>query len=257
MKILQINQTPCNTNFKGYTPTQICADLCKGACCNHGTVMDANIKIIADKLCASYKTLPDNLKSVVLIKTPVVKWAVSSSSPEVHTLNNLANTYIDAISRETDPEKIRLLTAELDKLNKKLAEITQDNEIFLPVTNPKLKDESDSALVSNGFNVCLFKDHDKTNLCTIYEGVKDETGRTVNRPSPCLKVGSDETPCPWHHPEKYGELYEQTRAMLAQHGYANLPQEVIQRYIAQQYNLNEVFAEKIWKPYLQTLDIVG
>jgi len=41
--------------------------------------------------------------------------------------------------------------------------------------------------------------------------------------------------------------------MLERNGYIGLPQETIQRYIAGQYNLNEIFNEKIWQPYLQSL----
>ena len=252
---MQSNYNYLSPSFQGYTPKQICADLCKGACCNHGTVMNANLKIIVDKLCASCKTLPDDARSVVLIKTPVVKWIVSSNSCDVQKTNELVNTYIDAISKESNPEKIKLLQNKLDKLNKKLLEITGENEVFLPITNAELTGATKEAVVANGFNVCMFKDHGKTNLCTIYNGVKDETGKTIGRPSPCLDVGSDKQPCPWHNPEKYGELLHKTRTMLAKCGYNNLPTEVLQKYVAQQYNLNEVFLEKIWKPYLKSLGV--
>ena len=99
MKILSIttNNNSYQPKFKAaYTPKEICADLCKGACCNHGTAMGANLKKIADKLCASYRTIADSLKSTILIKAPIVKWLVNSPYPEVNALNNLANTYIDA-----------------------------------------------------------------------------------------------------------------------------------------------------------------
>ena len=256
MKVLQIlpNNPYYRTNFEGYTPKQICADLCKGACCDHGTTMNANLKIIADKICASYKTMGDNLKSAVLIKAPIVKWIVNSRNPEVQTLNKLANTYIDAISKEKDTVKIAQLQESLDEINKKLKSLTGDSEDFVAVTNPELKDGSASEVVSNGRNICMFKDHDKTNLCTIYSGVKDENGVTIERPSPCIKVGSEELPCPWHNPEKYEELYYRTKYALEQKGYIGIPQQVIIRYIAEQYNLNEVFNREIWQPYLKTLN---
>ena len=143
---VQNNNYQSRINFRGYTPKytpkQICSELCGGACCNTGTKMSGTIKKIADKLCAQYKSLPDNLKSIALIKAPIVKWVVNSNNIEVKHVTNLANTYIDAIKRETDPEKISQLTEELNKLNKKLIEITNNNECFLPVTNPEMKNAS-------------------------------------------------------------------------------------------------------------------
>ena len=253
MKVLQISQNYYSPKFQGYTSKEICAELCKGACCNHGTAMNANLKKITDKLCASYTSISDSLKSIILIKAPIVKWLVNSPFPEVQSLNKLANTYIDAISKEKDPKKLDLLKIELDKINQKLLELTGESESFVAVTNKELKDANFWEVQSNATNICMYKDHGKTNLCTIYDGVKDENGNVQSRPSPCFKFGSDELPCPWHNPEKYVELYHKTKAMLARNGYIGLPQETIQRYIAGQYNLNEVFNEKIWQPYLQSL----
>ena len=255
MKVLPVSQNNYyQPKFRAYTPKEICADLCKGACCNHGTAMGANLKKIADKLCASYRTIADELKSTILIKAPIVKWMVNSPYPEVNSLNELANTYIDAISRETNPEKVKALQQELDKINEKLADWTYGSEPFVAVTNPEIQDQSFFEVAANETNICMFKDHEKTNLCTIYDGVKDETGKITQRPSPCFKFGSDELPCPWHHPEKYVELYHKTKAMLQKNGYFGLPMERIQQYIAGQYNLNETFNEKIWQPYLKTLE---
>jgi len=254
MKVLPISQNYYQQNFKAntYSAKEICADLCKGACCDHGTVMNANLKRITDKICSSYMTIADELKSTILIKAPIVKWLVNSPLPEVQSLNKLANTYIDAISREKDPKKIELLKIELDKINQKLLELTGESEPFVAVTNKELRDANFLEVQSNATNVCMYKDGN-TNLCTIYNGIKDESGNIESRPSPCFKFGSDELPCPWHHPEKYVELYHRTKAMLERNGYIGLPQETIQRYIAGQYNLNEIFNEKIWQPYLQSL----
>lgn len=257
MKVLPISSTNYypKTNFKGYTPQEICADLCHGACCNHGTVMNSKLKIFADKLCASYKLAANELKSTLLIKSPIVKWVVRSDNPQVQTLNNLANTYIDAISRETDVVKIRQLEEQLNEINKKMKSLIGESEPFLAITNPELKNMSFEEVASNKENICMFKDHEKTNLCSIYHGIKDENGIVTGRPSPCLKVGSDEAPCPWHHPEKYEELCLRTKAILECNGFMGIPMEVVQKYIAEQYNLNEVFIEKIWKPYIETLTL--
>lgn len=255
MKVLPISQNNYyqRTSFKGYTPKEICADLCHGACCDHGTAMSANLKIITDKICASYRTIADNLKSSLLITTPVVKWVVNSKNPEVQTLNELANTYIDAISRETDAAKISQLEKLLTEINKKLKSLTEDFESFVAVTNPELKDKSFlDVQVSKAKNVCMYKDDKKTNLCKIYNGIKDEKGIVEGRPSPCLKVGSSEAPCPWLNPEKYPELCYRTKALLENNGYTGISMETVQRYIAEQYNLNEVFIEKIWQPFLKT-----
>ena len=253
MKVMQLspNNYYQKTSFQGYTPTEICADLCKGACCNHGTSMSANLKIIADKFCASYHTMPENLKSAMLVKAPIIKWVVNSQNPTVQTLNKLANAHIDALSRETHPETIKELEQALSVLNKKLAELTNGSESFVAITNPELKNSSFMDVASNATNICMFKDHNQTNLCTIYNGVKSESGEIVGRPSPCLKFGGDELPCPWHKPEKYEDLYHNTKAMLEYNGYTGLPPKVIQQYIAEQYNLNRVFYEKIWLPYLE------
>ena len=255
MKVLQVslNNYYQKTTFKSYTHKEICADLCEGACCNHGTAMSANLKMITDKICALYKTMEDSFKSTMLLKTPVVKWVVNSQNPDVQTLNELANTYIDAISKETDFVKITKLQELLNEINAKIKALTGDSEPFVAITNPELTDKSFFEVAANANNVCMFKDHGKTNLCSIYNGIQDENGTTVDRPSPCIKVGS-ELPCPWLHPEKYTELYHRTKAMLENHGYTGIPMQVIQRYIAEQYNLNEVFDEIIWQPYLKTLN---
>ena len=252
MKVLQISQNYYSPKF-GYQPEEICAVLCNGSCCDHGTVMNANLKRITDKICSSYQTIADDLKSNVLIKAPIVKWLVNSPIPQVQSLNKLANIYIDAIAREKDTNKIEQLKIELDKINKKLFERTGNSEEFVAITNPELKDATFGEVQSNSTNICMYKDHGKTNLCTIYEGIKDENNKIESRPSPCLKFGGDELPCPWHHPEKYVELYHKIKDMLARNGYVGVPKEVIQNYIAEQYNLNEVFNEKIWQPYLQSL----
>ena len=255
MKVLQISQNNYyqRTNFKAYTAKKICADFCHGSCCNHGTAMGANLKIIADKICASYWKMSNELRSTLLIKTPIVKWVVNSKNPEIQTLNKLANTYIDAISKETDPVKIEQLEKTLTDINDTIKLIMGETESFLAVTNPALKDKTYEEVAANATNICMFKDHGKTNLCTIYDGIKDENGVTVNRPNPCLIIGSKTTPCPWHNPEKYPELCRQTKAMLELNGFEGLPMEIVQKYIAVQYNLNEVFMEKIWKPFIETL----
>ena len=260
MKVLQIlpnshyqNNYSQRTSFRGYTSKEICADLCHGACCDHGTVMNAKLKIIADKLYTSYKMMADGLKSTLLIKSSIVKWVVNSENPEVQTLNKLANTYIDAISKETDSGKIKQLEELLTEINKKLKQLIGDSELFTPVTNPELKDKSFFEVQVNAENICMFKDRG-TNLCAIYDGIKDESGEIVSRPMPCHKVGSDEAPCPWHNPEKYPELCYRTKARLENNGYVGIPMQVVQKYVADQYNLNEVFIEKIWQPFLKTLE---
>lgn len=241
------------TSFKGYTPEQICSELCKGACCDHSTPFGPTLKRIADKICASYHTIPDNLKTAVLIKAPVVEWAVQSESIEVQTLNNLANTYIDAISRETNPEKVAELTKSLDKLNAKLETLLGNNEAFLAITNPIFKNHPEEAVATDIPNICMFKDHGKTNKCTIYHGVPKENGEIVPRPYPCIEVGSENLPCPWLNPEKIGETFSRMRAHLARVGYRNIPDEVMQSYVAKQYNLNQTWYEKIYKPYLDSI----
>lgn len=252
---LQNNNIPnFKTSFKAYTPQQICAELCKGACCDHGTMMNGVLKKFTDRLCSQYKTMPDNLKSAVLIKTPIVKWAVSSQNPDVISINNLANAYIDAISRETDKTVIQQLEAILELLNEKLCELLGDNETFCAVTNKDLANSSNDDIVTAGTNICMYKDHGKTNLCTIYHGIENSDGSKIERPSVCIKVGSDELPCPWHHPEKYAEICSKIGEALAYNGYGILPEKVIAQYVAQQYNLNETFIEKIWTPYIKSLD---
>jgi len=243
-------------SFRGYTAQQICADLCKGACCNHGTAMNSTLKKITDKICAHYRTIPDNMKSAVLIKTPIVKWIVNSKNPDVISLNNLANTYIDAISKETDINIINKLEAKLSELNTKLSEILGVDETFCAVTNPELLNASNDDIVTADNNICMYKDHDKTNLCSIYNGVKDENGDIIERPNACFSVGSSEMPCPWHNPEKYAEICSKTAALFASKGYGLLPPQIIQQYVARQFNLNEVFVEKIWKPYINKLDTI-
>lgn len=254
MQVLSIQNNEYFTyqkSFKGYAAQQICAELCQGACCNHGTPMNSVLKKITDRLCVQYKNIPDNLKSTVLIKTPIVKWVVDSQNPDIISLNNLANIYIDAISRESNVEIIKKLEAELDALNDKLHELIGDKEEFCAVTNPEIKDLSDYEIISSDINICMYKDHGKTNLCTIYDGIKDDEGNTVKRPYACFAIGSDVMPCPWHHPEKYAELCQKTREKLASMGYGMLPAQVIQQYVARQYNLNEVFIEKIWEPFIK------
>ena len=243
------------TSFKGYSPEQICSELCKGACCNHNTPFGPTLKRIADKICASYHTLPYNLKTAVLIKAPIVEWAVDSNNVEVQTINKLANTYIDAISRETNPEKIAELTKSLDKLNAKLEELLGDKESFLAITNPIFKDHPEQAIATDLPNICMFKDHGKTNKCTIYHGITLEDGKVVPRPQPCITVGSEELPCPWLNPEKTSETFSKMRAHLARVGYRNIPDEVMQSYVAKQYNLNQTWYEKIYKPYLESQGI--
>ena len=139
MNVSLISQNYYSPKFKGYTSKEICADLCKGACCDHGTVMNANLKRITDKICSSYMTIANELKSTILIKAPIVKWLVNSPLPEVQSLNKLANTYIDAISREKDAKKVEMLKIELDKINQKLLELTGDSEPYVAVTNENLR----------------------------------------------------------------------------------------------------------------------
>jgi hypothetical protein len=245
-------------NFKAradYTAKQICTELCGGACCNHGTPMSANLKIIADKICASYQKASNDLKSNMLIKAPIVKWLVNSSNPEAKTLNNLANQYIDAISRETNPKKNEELQKCLDELNAKLKQIIGEKEEFLAITNPLFKNNSEAVVTSGESNICMFKDHGKSNACTIYDGVIYEGVSQHKRPHACLAVGGEEMPCPWLEPEKYSEVYHKMKAQYERVGYRNIPQDVLQHHIAEQYNLNETWFEKIWKPYYETLNL--
>jgi len=253
----QNTQNP-KINFKAradYTAKQICTELCGGACCNHGTPMSANLKIIADKICASYQKASSDLKSNMLIKAPIVKWLVNSPNPEAKTLNNLANQYIDAISRETNPKKIEELQKCLDELNLKLKQITGEKEEFLAITNPLFKNDSENVVTSGAPNICMFKDHGKTNACTIYDGVSYEGVSQPKRPYACTAVGGKEMACPWLEPEKYGETYRTMKRQYEQAGYPYIPQEVLQRHMAEQFNLNETWYEKIWKPYYDTLDL--
>lgn len=155
-----------NINFRGrYTVAEICADLCKGACCNHGTPMNATLKKIADKFNATYYQLPDDLKSSALIKAPILNWVIDSSDIEAKRVDELANVYIDAISRENNPQKIEVLKEALELLNQKLESMLGKDEAFLSITNPILTKNPQAALMSNTVNPCAFKDHGKTNKC--------------------------------------------------------------------------------------------
>lgn len=233
-----------------YTPAEICADLCKGACCDHGTPMSMTLKKIADKFNAAYYELPDNLKSNALIKAPILKWVIDSNDIEINRVNDLANLYIDSISREKNPEKIKELTNSLEMLNQKLESMLQNNEKFLQITNPSLRENPKAALFSYAINPCAFKDHGKTNKCSIYEGIKTSDGGFVDRPLPCRVVGSEELPCPWLNPEKLDDVVEKTKQNLARSGYRNIPDYAINNYIKEQFNLNETWMEKIYKPFL-------
>ncbi len=233
-----------------YTPSEICADLCKGACCNHGAPMSATLKRIADKFNASYYQLPDSLKPKAIIKSPIIKWVVDSNDIEVNRVNDLANVIIDAISREKDPRNISALEESLEALNKKLESMLVDNEKFLLITNPDLSKNPKAAMFSNVINPCAFKDGAKTNKCSIYGGIKVDENKIVDRPEPCHIFGSDEFPCPWHRPEKLDEIVEKTRQKLALMGYKKVPKSALDNYVKEQFNLNETWFEKIYKPFL-------
>ena len=242
-----------NYNFGSkYTPAEICADLCKGACCNHGTPMSATLKRIADKFNASYHSLPDDLKTSAIIKTPILKWIVDSSDIDLQRVNDMANIYIDAISREKNPENIKQLSKSLRQLNEKLEQMLGDEESFLTITRSQFLQNPQAVVFSNSVNPCAFKDHGKTNKCSIYGGITTSEGEFVDRPKPCYSVGSSELPCPWLNPEKLDEVVKKTRQNFAKVGYRNIPDNVLNDYIAKQFNLNEIWLEKIYKPFLKS-----
>ena len=56
MQITKVNYNYNNYNldFRGYSPEYICSQLCKGACCDHSTVMSASIKRATDSFLCDY-----------------------------------------------------------------------------------------------------------------------------------------------------------------------------------------------------------
>lgn len=241
-----------NVNFESkYSAEEICTKLCKGSCCNHSAPMGAKLKRIADSFTAKYWDLPEDLKSTALIKSSVLKWVIMDSRPEAKTLEKMINIHMDALRFEQNAVKRKELAAAIDELNAKLEKIYGPYEVFVPVTNQSLVNNVDDVLMSNTENVCMFKDHNKTNRCMIYNGVKSPAGEIIERPSACTTLGSSEQPCPWLNPEKLDDIVKKTRENLAKNGYRNLPNEVINNYVAEQYNLNQTWYEKIFKPFLE------
>lgn len=256
MSDIRIKKSTYKTKkIPNYSYMQICGDLCGGTCCNHGMVSNARFKKITDKLCTEYRMSDERKRKKSLIKIPVIKWFIRTDSLEIIAINELANTCIDTISKEKDKNRLAQLQKDLDNLNQKLIELTNDSEIFTPVTNHALKETTKEILTSNNVNICMYKDHKKTNLCSVHNGIKDEeTGCVISRPSPCSLFGSDKYPCPWHSPEKYGEIFTKMKELLEKTGHKGLSKEAINKYISEQYNLNKTFEEKIWQPYLKTFE---
>lgn len=241
-----------NIGFRGFSPEYVCSQLCKGACCDHSSVMSASIKRATDNFLGDYYRFSQNIREKLPLKRIVYSWGLNTEDIAAKKINEQINKLIEQLHTEKSTDKLALITKSIDQLNKKLEEILGENEVFLPITNPIFKDEPQMAVVSGMPNICMYKDP-TTNKCTIYYGINTPEGKTIQRPTPCHTVGSDEYPCAWLNPEKFGEIVAKTQAMLAQHGYARLPQEVIFNYIAEQQNLNDTWAEKIYKPYLAHL----
>ena len=239
--------------FKSLTPKSICSDLCKGACCNEGTPTSAAFKTITDSLWVQSKIKFTNPKEKRLIRRNICKWLVKSDNPDVITANDYANECIQAILTATNKADIIRLKKALNALNAMLCELMGNKEAFIAVTdsdavNLPLDDFIDREVK----NMCMYKD-DHTNLCTIYDGVKDETGKKIGRPSACLKVGR-EWPCLWFQPDLLMNICDEIKAELATDRDVD-PDEIdfreVMRYIEDNYKLNGSFWEKIWKPFIE------
>lgn len=229
---------------------------CGGACCDHSAPMGAKLKRIADSFTAKYWDLPEDLKSSALIKSTVLKWVLLDRNPQAQTLNKMINVHIDAVRLEKNVEKRKALAEALDKLNEQFEKHYGDKtEAFIPVTNHSLANEPENVLYNITDNVCMFKDHKNTNRCTIYNGVRSASGENIERPYACTAVGSLEHPCPWLNPKKLNDVVRQARENLASNGYDNLPNKVINDYVAQQYNLNQTWYEKIYQPFLKEKNV--
>ncbi|MCQ2739574.1 MAG: hypothetical protein MJ237_05030 [bacterium] len=224
-------------SFRSYSPEYICTTLCKGACCNHGTLADIRLKMATDEL---------NLKKIIsgnsdTLKRFVLAWSTQHPNPNVIRLNNEVNKILAEVFEKPELAKAKLPT--INKLNQEMAEIVGDSEVFLAVTNPIFKNNLGEAALSSEINVCMYKDPE-TNKCTIYYGLND----IKERPSACKLVGSNELPCLWLNPEKINEVASKIRIKLANAGCPNLPPDVVFRYIIDQFNLNSTWAEEIYKP---------
>ena len=241
------------TSFKAMSPEYICSQLCKGACCNHATTMPATLKRATDKLMGEFFKNGRNAVNHIAIKRPVYSWGISALNTEAKNLNEQINILIKQLHKESSIDKIEAISLEIDKLNARLEAILDNQEVFLPITNPIFQDNPETAVTSKLPNICMYKDP-KTNKCTIYYGLQTPEGKTIERPSPCHQVGSDNFPCAWLNPEKLGEVVEQTRTLLATHGYTRIPNETLLRYVSEQQNLNDVWAEEIYLPYLKSIE---
>lgn len=243
-----------NINFKGYSPVEICSKLCKGACCDHATVLSMPLKRATDRLMGEYFKANLETRETLPLKRIVYSWGLDSQNVRALELNKQINELISELQEATSVDKITALMNKINELNTRLATLIDNTaECFLPITNKTFKDEPSMAVTSKLPNICMYKDPE-TNKCSIYYGLTTPEGETIQRPKPCHMVGSDEHPCPWLNPEKLNQTVARAKAMFAQHGY-RLPDETIVRYIADQHNLNDTWKELIYKPYLTSQGI--
>ena len=253
--ITQTTYKKNNVNFKGYTPADICSKLCKGACCDHSTVLSMPLKRATDRLMGEYFKSNNETRATLPIKKIIYTWALNTRDKKALELNEQINKLISKLQETTSKENITVISKNIDELNNKLATLIDTKaEIFLPITNPKFKNNPTEAVTSNLPNICMYKDP-VTNKCTIYHGLITPEKEIIQRPSPCHRVGSKDYPCPWHNPEKLEDTLYSTNAALASQGY-KVSKETIFRYVADQYNLNETWHELIYKPYLKSNNLI-
>ena len=241
-------------SFKAYTAKQICGELCKGACCNIGTPTSASFKTVTDALWVQSRIEPTDPKNKSLIQRTILKWMVNSDNPHVLAANGYANACIEAILKEKNKFNLMNLKTALNALNKMLCELLGEKELFFAVTNPDAVDLTADDFIDNEVkNICMYKDN-RTNFCTIYNGVEDENGNKIERPSACLKLGGPDWPCLWLSPEKLKGICLNIASDLANRRGVELKDidtnEVIQR-VTKAYKLNNDFWVKIWEPFIK------
>ncbi len=252
--VTPINYNSYNLSFRGLSPVEICSKLCKGACCDHSTVMSMPLKRATDRLMGEFFKSSLEQRETLPLKRVVYSWGLDTQDARALELNNKINELLAKLQEATSKDQIIAITNKINELNARLASLIDNTaELFLPITNATFKDDPAQAVISKLPNVCMYKDP-KTNKCSIYYGLITPEGETIHRPKPCVNVGSDMYPCPWLNPEKLGETVAQTRATFAKHGY-RLPEDVIVRYIAEQHNLNDTWREVIYKSFLKSKGI--
>lgn len=246
-----------NTNFRGLSPSDICSKLCKGACCDHSTVMSMPLKIATDRLMGEFFKANPATRATLPIKKVLYSWGLDTINPQAKALNAQINQLLQELSKETSMERINFLNSKISELNRNLATlVNRTDEVFLPITNPKFINDPNEAVVSQEANTCMYKDPE-THKCSIYYGLQTPEGETLQRPKPCHEFGSDTIPCPWHSPEKLNDTIQAAYNTLAQHGQIHVPKEIILRYVGQQFNLNGTWRDEVYLPYLEKIKKQG